>query len=255
MTAPVVFPPAADGARLTAFTCGWLTLPLAFFLDGEAGSIRAPVCAFLIEHPKGLCLFDTGLGVRFQRRVDGSGVPDFHFEQGEDIGARLRSVGVDPAAIRFIINSHLHIDHAGGNSFLPNASIIIQEPEWEYALSGADRAYRAKEFDTGQPVIRVRGEHDLHGDGAVMLFPTPGHTPGHQSARVRTAHGDIILAADCCNLRRWLDEMRLPDHAHNAAAYLATLRRLSRMRGEGARIFFGHDPDFWAGVPQHTAFA
>jgi glyoxylase-like metal-dependent hydrolase (beta-lactamase superfamily II) len=255
VSAPLVFAPDQEGVRLTAFTCGWLTLPLAFFLDGEAGAIKAPVCAFLIEHPKGMCLFDTGLGVRFQRQLDGAAVRDFHFEQGEDIGARLRGVGVDPRSIRYVINSHLHIDHAGGNCFVPNASIIIQAPEWDFALSGADRAYRRTEFDTGQPIIRVQGEHDLFGDGAVVLFPTPGHTPGHQSARVRTSHSDIVLAADCCNLRRQLDEMRLPDHYHDREAYMTTLQRLAEIRGGGARIFFGHDPDFWSAMPQAAPFA
>jgi glyoxylase-like metal-dependent hydrolase (beta-lactamase superfamily II) len=106
------------------------------------------------------------------------------------------------------------------------------------------------EFDTGQPFKRIQGEYDVFGDGTVVLFPTPGHTPGHQSARVRTATGEAILASDCCNLKRSLDELHLPDHCHDADQYLARLKSLSAMRARGARIFYSHDPDFWAGVPQ-----
>ncbi|MET0182340.1 MAG: N-acyl homoserine lactonase family protein, partial [Caulobacterales bacterium] len=230
-------------------------LPMSFFLDGEEGAIKAPVSAFLIEHPKGKCLFDTGLGVRFRRERGGPAIHDFDLEHDHDIATRLSAIGIDPLSIRFIINSHLHLDHAGGNSFLPNASIIVQEPEWEFALNSGERAYRRKEFDTGQPVIRVRGEHDLYGDGSVVLFPTPGHTPGHQSARIRTSHGDIVLAADCCNLQRSLDEMRLPDHCHDAEQYVQTLKLLAHMRANGARILFGHDPDQWAGIPQGKPFS
>ncbi|MDX8356420.1 N-acyl homoserine lactonase family protein [Sphingopyxis terrae] len=236
---------------LTAFTCGWMTLPLSFFLDGEEGRIRCPATAYLIDHPKGLAVFDTGLGSRFERPV---GTP---FQKGADlesdalIGARLKAIGIDPSAVKWIINSHLHSDHAGGNRDLPNATIVVQADEWDYAFAEKDRAYHIPEFDTGQPVLKLRGEHDLHGDGSVVLFRSPGHTPGHQCARVTTPTGIAVLAADCCNLRRSLDELRLPDHCFDVDQYLATLKILRERERRGERIFFGHDPDFWAEVPQN----
>jgi len=241
---------ADEGVRLFAFTVGHMTLPLAFFLDGEEGKITFPATAYLIDHPQGSVLFDIGLGARFLRPAGtpASGAVDLH--DGETIDAHLRRIGVDPADIRWVICSHLHTDHAGGNRYLPNATIIVQAAELEYAMSGADRAYHLPEFDIGQPFKQVHGEHDLFGDGTVVLFPTPGHTPGHQSARVRTAGGDIVLAADCCNLQRSLDQLRLPDHCHDAEQYIGTLRRLAEMRGRGTRIFYSHDPEFWEGVPQ-----
>ncbi|MBV9841083.1 MAG: N-acyl homoserine lactonase family protein [Sphingomonadaceae bacterium] len=238
-------------ALLTAFTCGWMTLPMSFFLDGEDGKIRCPATAYLIDHPKGLAIFDTGLGTRFERPV---GTP---YQSGADlesdalIGSRLTAIGVDPSAVKWIINSHLHTDHAGGNRDLPNATVVVQAREWEYAFAGEDKAYHLPEYDTGQPVLKVHGEHDLFGDGAVMVFPSPGHTPGHQCARVMTPTGVAVLAADCCNLRRSLDELKLPDHCFDTDQYLATLKMLRARERKGERIFFGHDPDFWAQVPQN----
>ena len=88
------------------------------------------------------------------------------------------------------------------------------------------------------------------GDGSVILFPTVGHTPGHQSVRVRTAAGSVILTGDCCNLRRSLDEMRLPAQVHDAAAYRASLELLSRRRDVGDRILFAHDGGQWSGLPK-----
>ena len=166
------------------------------------------------------------------------------------IADRLRALEVDPADIQWIVNSHLHLDHAGGNHLLPNATIVIQDSEWEFGFSGKDSAYATEDFDTGQPVKRITGEHDLYGDGSVILFPTPGHTPGHQSARVLTATGEAVLAGDCCNFRRSLDEMRMPDQVYNADHYRGSLSKLSDLRRAGAKIFFGHDPDFWVTVPQ-----
>lgn len=244
-------PASAGCVQVIAFTVGWLTLPLSFFLDGEDGKIKVPCTAFLIRHPaKGLALFDTGLGPRFERPAGTSAKGLADLEDDGTMGARLTAIGVDPADIRWIINSHLHSDHAGGNVYFPNASVIVQSAELDYARAGTDRAYHGPEFDLGQPFVRVNGEHDMFGDGSVVLFPSPGHTPGHQCARVRTASGSVVLAADCCNLKRSLDEMRLPDHVFNADQAMDTLRVLKSMRDQGTRIFYGHDPEFWDTIPK-----
>jgi N-acyl homoserine lactone hydrolase len=242
--------------KLYAFTCGFLNLRMGFFLQGEPGRVIVPVPAYLIEHPtKGRALFDTGLGLRFQREVGAplEGIADL--DTSADIAVRLRSIDVDPASIKWIINSHLHTDHAGGNTFIPNATVVVQQTEYEWAFSGQDKFYERSEFDLGHPWLKVHGEHDLFGDGSVVLFPSPGHSPGHQCARVRLLKGDVVLAADCCNMRRSLDEMKLPDHVHNVDASMATLRHLRDLREAGARIFYGHDPEFWETVPQGQALA
>ncbi len=238
-----------EGVLLYAFTCGYITLPMSFFLDGEPGKAKVPACVFLIDHPNGLVLFDTGFSDRFVGMEKGLGkivdMPD-----GESVADRLEEIGVDPAKINYVVNSHLHIDHAGGNHLLPNATIIVQAAEWDFGFSGEDTAYDKVDFDLGQPLKRIDGEHDLFGDGTLIIFPTAGHTPGHQSLRVQTATGEAILAADCCNMRRSLDEMHMPDHCYNMDQYRGSLEKLSELRRAGAQIFYGHDPDFWAGVPQ-----
>jgi N-acyl homoserine lactone hydrolase len=238
-----------EGVLLYAFTCGYITLPTSYFIGGEEGKTKVPACVFLIDHPDGLALFDTGFSDRFVGLEKGLGkIVDMPPEH--PVADRLRELEVDPAQIKWIINSHLHLDHAGGNHMLPNATVIVQDSEWEFGLSGEDGAYTTEDFDTGQTVKRVIGEHDLFGDGSVILLPTPGHTPGHQSARVRTATGEAVLAGDCCNFRRSLDELRMPDQVYHADHYYGSLQRLSALRRAGAQIFFGHDPDFWATVPQ-----
>ena len=246
---------AERGVTLTAFTCGWITLPASFFLDGEPGKLTVPATAFLIDHPMGLAVFDTGFGPRYERPSGTPGSGPVDMQDDANIGLRLRSIGVDPASVRYILNSHLHVDHAGGNVHLPNATVVVQAQEWDYAVSHDDRAYHVPEFDTGQPVMKISGEHDLFGDGTVVLFPTCGHTVGHQSARVRSSFGEVVLAADCCNLRRSLDEMRLPDHCFDAEQYMASLKILSTMRAKGTKIFYGHDPEFWQTVPQNMPLA
>jgi glyoxylase-like metal-dependent hydrolase (beta-lactamase superfamily II) len=240
-----------DGVRLFGFTVGYVHLPVSYFLKGEQGQVKAPVTAYLIDHPEGFVLFDTGLGGRFERPV-GAVLDGFiDLEEGDRIDTRLRAIGVEPADIRYIIVSHLHTDHAGGNAYFPNAEVIVQESELDFARVEADgMLYAIDEFDTGQPFRKLHGECDLFGDGTVVIFPTLGHTPGHQSARVRTDGGDIVLTGDCCSYRRTLAEFHLPEQCHNVDDFVATLKKLSAMEKKGARVFPSHDADFWAGVPK-----
>ncbi|GAA4042679.1 N-acyl homoserine lactonase family protein [Parerythrobacter jejuensis] len=242
---------AETGVLVYAFTCGYITLPTTYFIAGGEGKTKVPACSFLIDHPDGLAVFDTGFSDRFVGLEDGLGkivdMPEEH-----PIAVRLEALDVDPGAVQWIINSHLHLDHAGGNRMLPNATVIVQEQEWDFGFAGEDGAYSTQDFDIGQTVKKVRGEHDVFGDGSVTVFPTPGHTPGHQSARIRTATGEAVLAGDCCNFRRSLDEMKMPENVYNADHYRGSLESLSSLRRAGARIFYGHDPDFWSTVPQAT---
>lgn len=245
--------------RLTALTCGWLTGPAGGFLAGASGELRVPVPSFLVDHPKGKLLFDTGMHPDAGRDPSArlglaASIFKVHFEPGEDVAGRLAVLGVDPGEIRFIVNSHLHFDHAGGNATIPDARLIVQRAEWQAGQDpdlAASNYFDRKDYDCGHEVQTVSGEHDVFGDGRVTCVPTYGHTPGHQSLRVRLDSGrEVVLTGDACYLRRTLEELHLPAVVHDPEAMLASLRRLRAMRDAGAAIFFGHDPEFWATVPQ-----
>jgi len=244
--------------RLLAFTCGWLSGPRALFLDGATGGVRVPVPVFVVEHPRGRVLFDSGLHRELQddpktRLGAAAAVFTPHFAAGEDVAARLAAADVEVGAIDYLVNSHLHFDHAGGNAAARNATVVVQRREWEAAHSAegvAANGYNAGDFDTGQPRREVDGEHDLFDDGRVICLPTFGHTPGHQSLLVRLDGGDVVLAADACYFKQTLDDLHLPMIVHDAAAMLASLHRLRALAAVGARIVYGHDPEAWATMPQ-----
>jgi N-acyl homoserine lactone hydrolase len=88
------------------------------------------------------------------------------------------------------------------------------------------------------------------GTAQSCVWPTHGHTPGHQSLRLRLDRGQIVLAADACYFCQTLRERRLPRNMYDREAMLASLDRLEGLKRSGARIFFGHDPEFWQTVPQ-----
>ena len=186
-------------AKLYAMTCGRLVGRLKDMIEGEDGPVALPIPSYLIEHPKGRALFDTGMHP--QCRTDAAGrlgervARIFGFEQygaHDDVKSRLESIDRDPGKVDFIVNSHLHFDHAGGNELVPNATMVVQRREWQAAQdpeTAAKVGFFKADFDHGHPVKQVEGEHDLFGDGSVVCIPTYGHTPGHQSLKVRTRVG------------------------------------------------------------------
>jgi len=250
--------------KLYAFTCGTVTGDFGRLMAGGSGEITVPIPVFLIDHPKGLALFDTGIhpdcqsdpATRLGPRL--TSLFRIGFRPGEEVSARLENSGRDPGKIDLIINSHFHFDHVGGNALIPNATMLVQRREWDAGMD-ADTAtrhgYNPRDFDLGHKLRLIDGEHDVFGDGSVTCLPTQGHTAGHQSLRVRLDNGDVVLAADACYFCQTLRERRLPQYVHDREAMLASLDRLAALEQAGARIFFGHDPEFWQTVPQAPAIA
>ena len=248
-----------DDLRLYAFNCGWFQCRPGYFIEGDDGDyLRGPVPSYLIDHPRGRALFDTGMGVRYRRELPDALLANkfgLQWFEGMDVATRLKAIDVDPASIAWIINSHLHIDHCGGNAHLPNATVIVQRREWETARDKPEAGlYEARDFDTGQAVMAIDGEHDLFVDGTVRIVPTHGHTSGHQSVIVKLASGDVLLAGDCCYTERNLDMMVQPRATADLEQGRITMERLAKLRDSGTRILFGHDGRQWAMVPEGVPF-
>ncbi len=240
-----------------AFTCGWQTVPLRGF---DQPPVRVPTPVFLIDHPEGLVLVDAGLHPDVAREPEcrvgwTAKVVQFELGEDEDVASRLGAAGVELADIRYLVNTHLHFDHAGGNSLIPpTATLVVHHREWAAACDPREIAanlYVPADYADVRPRLEVEGEHDLYGDGTIVLFETFGHTPGHQSVRLRAGEHEVVLCGDACYFTAWLDsEEGSPIIGRDRAAERASLRRLRSLRDAGARIIVGHDPDLWATIPQ-----
>jgi len=245
--------------KVYAFTCGWLASDLGGFVAGEPGRLKVPVPVFLIDHPRGRVLFDTGMHPAAGTDPDArlgflSKLFEVFFEASENVASRLETIDVDAARVDRVVLSHLHFDHAGGVELLPNARLVVQRKEWE-AGRDADISRRCgfdrKDYDLGHDIELADGEHDLFGDGRAVCIPTHGHTPGHQSLRLRMDDGrEVVLCSDACYLKRNLDEMLLPSVVYSRSQMTESLRKLAALRAAGATMIYGHDPDNWATVAQ-----
>ncbi len=222
-------------------------------IAGRSGAWRLPVAAFLVEHARGLVLFDTGLhpelatSIERLRSVAHLFTPEV--TEAEVVSARLRKIGVDPADIAVVGTSHLHFDHCGGHSLIPNARVVVQRTEWEAAhdegmieLGG----YNPDDFEVGHDIQLVDGDHDLFGDGALRLVRTDGHTPGHQSLVVDDR---LVLVGDACYCQLALDTDGLPPFVVDEARQRVAFAWLRAQEAAGRELVFSHDPDQWAALP------
>lgn len=230
---------------ITAFTTGWLTTDAAGLIEGGAGAMRIPVVSYLVEHAKGRLVFDTGLHPDVRSDPEGrlGGLADLFVPElagGIAVDERLDSLLDEP--VDLVVCSHLHFDHCGGNALVGDVPLIVQQAEWDAAHGGdPDAGYLEADYETGQDVRLVDGEHDVFGDGSVTCLPTPGHTAGHQSLAVRTADREIVLTGDACYFRETIETSRLPPFGHDRGDQLRSLDRLRRLEASGAHLVFGHD--------------
>lgn len=238
--------------RVRGFCCGWLESDLAMFIKGASGAIRVPVPAYVIEHAGSVVVFDTGMHPSLRTDAPGRLGPlaDVYvcdLPDGTALDERLASLDLDPSEVDAVIASHLHFDHAGGCALLPDARLVVQRTEWDEAVARNDGiVYNALDFDCGHDRQLVDGEHDVFGDGRAVLLPTPGHTIGHQSLRLRLDDGrEIVLCGDACYLRRALDELAVPPFGHDVDVQRTTMLALRSLEAGGAQLVFGHDPEQW----------
>lgn len=233
---------------LTPLDCGRLIAQQRILVaGGSRDEVQLPITAWLIRHPKGDVVFDAGLHPDLADGPDSLGPRAKYFtadvERAGTIAARLREHHVDPDDALTVIVSHCHFDHVGGLCELPNARLIVDAREWAAAMDESDAGFDRSLYDLGHPVRTVDGRHDVFGDGTVETIPTPGHTCGHQSLRVATLAGPIVLAADACYFDHTLDDGRLPPFGHDLEQQARTLDMLRAERARGVRIVPGHDAE------------
>jgi glyoxylase-like metal-dependent hydrolase (beta-lactamase superfamily II) len=127
--------------------------------------------------------------------------------------------------------------------------MVVQQAEWDAAFDGplVDLGvFNPEDFDLGHDRQVLDGEHDLFGDGSVMVVPTPGHTAGHQSLLIE---GRLLLTGDACYCRLALDLDAPPAFAHDVERQRQGFAWLREQEATGTQLVFSHDADQWLALP------
>lgn len=247
--------------RLYAFHCGGDRTDRAFYdpLDPDVGTkIYAPYFLYLVQHERGNVLFDSGIhpairtdpASRLGAAADSITVelrPDDH------VAGQLAKVGLRPTDVETVVQSHLHFDHAGGLEFLTHATVLVQRAELPFAYWPPiyQREYYLRaDFDHDLCWKELDGDHDVFGDGSIVVLATPGHTPGHQSLLVRLPGRPVVLMSDATYLMEKMRERRLPSCLWNPDEVVRSWERLEELeRTESALLVCTHDTHFRERVP------
>ena len=229
---------------------------------GIAWSEWLPIHAWVIDHPEGIIVVDTGE----TSRISESGYfPRWHpyFRRGveeqvnraDEIGWQLRHHGFDPDLVSRVVLTHLHTDHAGGLHDFPNSEILIGAEEYAMATGplGQVRGYLPQRFPSWlKPTLM--GFHDapvgpfpqslaLTEAGDVVAVPTPGHTPGHVSVIVRTPGFTWFLGGDASYTEEMMLNEKVDGVASNDDAARETLRRIREFAAQEPLVYLPtHDP-------------
>jgi N-acyl homoserine lactone hydrolase len=246
--------------KLYAFYCGAEQADISAFdpFDPNVGTtIEIPWFFYLIQHPRGNVLFDTGahpsLATDPHARLGAmADIWTITMKAGEDAVSQLRRIDLAPTDITHIVESHLHYDHAGGLEFFPGVPVYVQRGELQFAHWPPvyqKGAYVTADFDHPVEWREVDGEYDLFDDGRIVMLPTPGHTPGHQSLLVRLEGETVILLSDAAYLIEKMRSRSLPAVLWSPDAVVASWELIEDLeRREGARLIATHSLDYATSV-------
>jgi glyoxylase-like metal-dependent hydrolase (beta-lactamase superfamily II) len=243
----------------------------------ERNRIPLAMRCVLVEHDDGLVLIDTALGNKEDAKfLDIYGVENQGLEGATQLEDALASAGFLPRDVKWVINTHLHFDHAGGNTTMdpdlendprrhvrptfPNATYVVQRGELEFARHTNERTRASYLPHNFEPIAAANRWQLLDGDQEVLpgisVRLTPGHVPFHQSVLLQHRGETALFVGDL-----------FPTVAHLPLPWIMgydvePLRTLESKRGilnealaGGWRLIFEHDPKVVMGTPERSGKA
>ena len=199
-----------------------------------------PCLGYLVDHPDGLVLLDTGMGRHPE--VDARYRP-----RRRGLDTALAGAGARVDDVSHVVNCHLHFDHCGGNPALVGRPVFTQRVELDSALGTPDYTLPELVDAPGLVYERLDGEAEIL--PGVLVIPTPGHTAGHQSLVVRRPDGTVIVAGQSHDTATAYGSDVLAWHAHqerHSPTLPPTPAWINRLQQfDPRRVVFAHDNAVW----------
>lgn len=250
---------AATGPRLYILDCGTISPmdPALFSLKPEEiqGDASFVSPCYLVVHPQGTLVWDVGQVPDAQIPDDGTEVVSQDILKAtRRLDNQLAALGHPVPGITYMAMSHYHADHTANANAFAGSTWIVQQAEYDAMFSTEELAIRTPEsyqaLKDARRITLQNADHDVFGDGTVVVMSAPGHTPGHQMLFLRLANfGPLLLEGDLYHLpeERTLD--RVPTFDFDAELTRASRRRVEAFLAEtGARMWIQHDPPTNAGL-------
>jgi glyoxylase-like metal-dependent hydrolase (beta-lactamase superfamily II) len=234
-----------------------------------------PVQVFLISHPEGNILFDTGMSPHTK---DSNYFPAwmptfrltsrFEINESQGIGIQLRERGIEPKDLKAVIVSHLHYDHSGGLPDLIGAPTFLLEGDYKAfkepvhaTFEGATPHQWPKNFDpsflkaSGTTIGPFEKSYPITSDGKVVAVQTPGHVPGHCSVLVYAEDATYFLTGDATYSQEYLDKELTDGVNETPMQAIETLRKIKELARQIPLVILpAHDKDSPKRLQEKTVY-
>lgn len=256
-------PPVVTSPRIYVFEAGsikGLDPKLFNFTREELKEVDFINIAYLIVHPKGTVMFDTG------------GIPDSAFKPGggtvtegimsatKPLKPQLAAIGYTPSDIRYLVLSHYHSDHTANANDFAGATWIVQKAERDFMFAdkpqGIIQPAQYSALKNAKTTVLNNEDLDVFGDGSVVVMSTPGHTQGHQVPFVKLPkRGPVVLAGDLYHYPEERATGRTPTFEFNAEQSTAARKKIETfIKQNKAELWIEHDIATHAKLPKAPAF-
>jgi glyoxylase-like metal-dependent hydrolase (beta-lactamase superfamily II) len=218
----------------------------------ELNRVELALNCLLIKTPDKNILVDTGVGEKLSDKVR----QIYNIQKPTDLIRSLKGAGLEPDQIDYVINTHLHFDHCGGNTrslednyrpTFPNAQYLVQKKEWDDALHPDDRSrssYLKENYlplETAGRLVLIDGDHDV--TPGVKIILTPGHTQAHQSVIIQSDGRTALYLGDVVCISQQIKVPYVTSFDLYPVDLMKTRKNLlKRAREERWLLIFDHDP-------------
>jgi glyoxylase-like metal-dependent hydrolase (beta-lactamase superfamily II) len=255
-------PPKVSSPRLYVFDCGTLVYnkPEDYNLKrDEVKDSNMGVTCYLVVHPRGMLMYDTGLNDRLVGRPLYENVREGYAQiKFNTLSGQLADIGVEPANIDYLVLSHYHWDHIGNAADFAGATWLVYKGDRDQMFTPAARAqpwFRQYSALESSKTRMLSGDYDVFGDGTVVVLATPGHTEGHCSLLVRLKNtGPVVLSGDLYHYAEERDLKRMPDEEKTTGTAESRQKIEELLRRTGAQLWVGHSMEFFRTVHKAPAW-
>ena len=212
---------------------------------------------YVIQHPKGILMWDAGLSEALVPQEEPFTSPDGNFtvSRSDSLKTQLEQIGLKPSDIDYLALSHTHFDHSGHAEAVPEATWLVQDSEFKWVMSKEIQEQQPDMYNAVNDIKKVKkfsGDYDVFGDGTVVIKYLPGHTPGHCALFLDLPEtGPLLLSGDLYHLSLNRLHKRVPIFNTDVKQTLESMDAFEAFaESTGARVVLQHSKEDFEKMPK-----